>query len=169
MHGARLLVGASLLAIVAACQAGPASSPVASSTVSTAPVPTRPPTATEPPSDAADTIVVTVEVIGGECPNGPCGAQYVVYADGRVDGPSEALQAIPGDQMTLIADQVGRTNWDAVSEVPFTGECPTAFDGQKHVYGFPAPGGDLVFDSCEFDLSNVEAIQTIDAALFGGG
>ena len=71
--------------------------------------------------------------------------------------------------MTLIADQVGRTNWDAVRAVPFTGECPTAFDGQKHIYGFPAPGGDLVFDSCEFDLSGVEVFQTIDKALFAGG
>ena len=61
------------------------------------------------------------------------------------------------------------TDWGAVRAVPFTGQCPTAYDGQKHVYAFPADAGDLVFDSCEFDLSTVPVIQLIDAALFGGG
>ena len=171
MHGARLLAGASLLVIVVACQAGqsstvtPSGTPAPTATVVPGSIPTTDPAT----SSAADTIVLTVDVTGGECANGPCGAQYVVYGDGRVDGPPGAALAIPADQMTLIADQVGRTNWDAVRAVPFTGECPTAFDGQKHIYGFPAPGGDLVFDSCEFDLSGVEAIQAIDQALFAGG
>ncbi len=172
MHGARLLAGASIVAIVAACQAGhsatvtPSGAPAPTATIVPSLTPTPDPS---PSAGAADTIVLTVDVTGGECANGPCGAQYVVYGDGRVDGPPGALQAIPADQMTLIADQVGRTSWDAVREVPFTGECPTAFDGQKHIYGFPAPGGDLVFDSCEFDLSGVEVIQTIDEVLFAGG
>ena len=168
MATARWLVALLLLLVLAACQPAPAATPSAAPT--TAPTNGPTPTPSEAPAEslAADEIVVTVSVTGGECPNGPCGASYTIYGDGRVDGLEDPLYAIPGDQMTLIADQVGRTNWDAVRAVPFTGECPTAFDGQKHVYAFPAETGDLVFDSCEFDLSSVPAIQAIDAALFGG-
>ena len=54
-----------------------------------------------------------------------------------------------------------------VRSVPFAGECPTAYDGRKHVYAFPARGGDVVIDSCEFDLSQGPATKAVDAALFG--
>jgi hypothetical protein len=54
-----------------------------------------------------------------------------------------------------------------VRSAPFAGECPTAYDGQKHVCAFPARGGDVVIDSCEFDLSHRPATKAVDAALFG--
>jgi hypothetical protein len=110
-----------------------------------------------------------VSVTGGECPNGPCGADYAIHADGRVDGPDGAPPSIPSAQVATIAALAAATDWDGVRAVPFTRECPTAFDGQKHVYAFPADTGELVFDSCEFDLSAVPVIQAIDAALFAGG
>ncbi len=113
-------------------------------------------------------IAFTVSVTGGECPNGPCGAEYVVYGDGRVDGPDGGPISLRADALGQIATLAAATDWDAVRSVPFTGQCPTAYDGQKHVYAFPAPGGDIVLDSCEFDLSQVEVIRAIDAALFGG-
>jgi hypothetical protein len=175
MLGARLLVGASLVAIVAACQAGPSSTtgpsaspqPASAGPASTA-APASTPTPTTAPSAAADAIVVTVDVTGGECANGPCGAQYVIRNDGSIDGPEGAPSSIPAELAEEIAALAASADWDAVRAVPFTGECPTAFDGQKHVYTFPAETGALVFDSCEFDLGGVEVFTTIDAALFGG-
>jgi hypothetical protein len=145
--------------VVAACR-----QPAAVAAPSVAP----PPNVVVSPSAASGAIAFTVSLSGGECPNGPCGSEYVVHVDGSVNGPADALMTIPQDQMDVIADQVGRTNWDVVRSVPFTGQCPTAYDGQKRVYAFPARGGDVVVDSCEVDLSQVEVIRSIDAALFGG-
>jgi hypothetical protein len=156
MRGVRLLPGTLLLVIVVACQAVAPVTPPASAVLSVA------------SSGAADVILVTVTVTGGECPSGACGAEYVVHRDGRVDGP-DGHRAIPVDQIDRIADEVSRTDWDAVRSVPFSGDCPTAYDGQKHVYAFPSSGGDLVFDSCEFDLSRAAVFQAIDAALLAGG
>ena len=113
--------------------------------------------------------MVTVDVTGGECANGPCGAQYVIRGDGSIEGPEGSPASIPGEQAAAIAALAASTDWDAVRAVPFTGECPTNVDGQKHIYSFPADTGDLVFDSCEFDLSAVPVIEAIDAALFSGG
>lgn len=156
MRASRLLC-AVLAFAVAGCQ-----EPAAVAT------PTSVPSATPAPSVAGDAILVTVDVTGGECPSGPCGAEYVVYVDGRVDGPADGARAISKDQMDLIAAEVGRTNWDVVRSVPFTSMCPTAYDGQKRVYAFPLRGGDVVVDSCELDLSRVRVVRMIDAALFGG-
>jgi hypothetical protein len=175
MRGARLLVGVSVLAIVAACQAG--SSSTVAPPVSAAPTPTDASASTSPtptlaptpgPSAAADAIVVTVDVTGGECADGPCGAEYVIRGDGSIDGPDGSPASIPAERAAEIAALAAATDWDAVRAVPFTGECPVNFDGQKHVYTFPAATGALVFDSCEFDLSGVEVFTTIDATLFGG-
>lgn len=151
---------------VAACQPGASATPSPSAVEPVGPTATA--TATPAPTVDPDAIVVTVSVTGGECPNGPCGAEYVVYADGRVDGPDGGPTAITSEQVAGIASLAAATDWDAVRDVPFTGECPVNYDGQKHVYGFPADSGELVFDSCEFDLSSVPVIQAIDAAVFGG-
>ena len=121
-----------------------------------APAPTAAPTVADPSACAlvaADAIVVTVDVTGGECANGPCGAQYVIRGDGSIDGPEGSPASIPAERAAEIAALAASTDWDAVRAVPFTGECPVNFDGQKHIYSFPADTGDLVFDSCEFDLS----------------
>ena len=164
MPGRRIVAAASLVLLATACQPAASGTP----TVSPASTSAAPSVPSAAPSTATDAIVFTVSVTGGECPNGPCGAEYVVYRDGRVDGPSGGPAAITGAQLARITGLAGTTDWDAVRAVPFTSMCPTAYDGQKHVYAFPARGGDIVLDSCEFDLSQVEVIQAIDAALFGG-
>jgi hypothetical protein len=158
------LIAVAFLAVaMAACQ--PAAAPTA--TPSPTPAASSTPLASATPV-AADAILVTVSVTGGECPNGPCGAEYVVKGDGRVDGPAGGPTTIPPETVARIVSLAASTDWDAVRSVPFASMCPTAYDGQKRVYAFPAAGGDLVFDSCEFDLSNVPVFQAIDAALFGG-
>jgi hypothetical protein len=92
----------------------------------------------------------------------------VVHGDGQVDGPTGGPTSIPAAQLAHITGLVATTDWEAIRLVPFASMCPTAYDGQKHVYAFPAPGGDVVLDSCEFDLSHAEVIKAIDTALFGG-
>ncbi len=113
--------------------------------------------------------LVTVETSGGECPQGPCGDHYVIHRDGRVEGSRGEQPRLSPDLVQGIARLAANTDWNAVLARPFTGECPTAFDGQKVVYTFETVGGPVVLDSCEVDLSGVEAILAIDDALFAPG
>lgn len=115
-------------------------------------------------------ILVTVETRGGECPGGPCGERIVIHRDGTVEtarSDATAGPPIPAETVALIAGQIATTDWTAVRAVPFTGECPTAFDGQETVYTFPTAAGVQVFSSCENDLSGVEVFTTIQETLFG--
>jgi hypothetical protein len=163
MSAAGLLLA--IVVLVAACQPGP-SVGGASPSPSAQPAPGSSPPHASAVSGA--TVLVTVELTGGECANGPCGSTYVIHADGRVDGPPAAPRSVSPDEIAKLVALRSATDWDAVRSVPFTGDCPTATDGQKSVYAFPADTGDLVFDSCEFDLSGVEVFQVIDRLLFAG-
>jgi hypothetical protein len=119
--------------------------------------------------DAAG-VLVTVETTGGECPDGPCGARYVIHRDGRVarSGTSgEASRQLPPDVIARIASLAAVADWDEVRSKPFTGQCPTAYDGQELSYTFETSVGPVAVRSCGSDLSGLELFTSIDEALFG--
>jgi hypothetical protein len=121
-----------LLAVaVAACSPG---SPIA--------VPT--PFATGP--------LLTVETRGGECASAPCGSFITVERDGRVHvaaKPPNDLGTVPADQLAALDTAIRTTDFAALRSHPFTGECPTAFDGQELIFEFGAPGGPQRIATCE--------------------
>jgi hypothetical protein len=99
--------------------------------------------------------LLTVETRGGECFAAPCGRTVMVEPDGRVHEtakPPNDLGVLPPEQLAAIADAIKLTDFAAIRAHPFTGECPTAFDGQEIVYTFAAPGGTERIASCEVDI-----------------
>ena len=99
--------------------------------------------------------LVTLTMSGGECFDGPCGSVTIIERDGTVRQtlPAEAtLGQVPPDLLATLDSAIKATNFDAIRAVPFTGECPTAFDGQEWVYEFGAPGGIERIASCETEI-----------------
>jgi hypothetical protein len=99
--------------------------------------------------------IVTVELRGGECFAPPCGRTVMLERDGRVHEaakPPNDLGVVPPDQLAAIDTAIRLTDFAALRNRPFTGECPTAFDGQEIVYTFAAPSGTQVIASCEVDI-----------------
>jgi hypothetical protein len=124
---------ATLVAVIAAC------SPAA--VASLLPIPSGP--------------LVTVTTRGGECVNGPCGSTIVIQRDGRIHqaAPADAdLGTVPPNALAALDTVVRTTNFDAIRMRQFTGECPTAFDGQEVIYEFGAPGGVERVASCETEI-----------------
>jgi hypothetical protein len=114
---ARIMKAVLLCALLASC------SP--SAVASLLPVPTGP--------------LVTVTTRGGECVNGPCGSTIVIERNGRVHqtAPASAeLGALPANALTALDAAVRTTDFETVRHRKFTGECPTAFDGQEVIYEF---------------------------------
>lgn len=111
-------------------------------------------------------VLVTVETSGGNCQQGPCGSRYLVHLDGRVERSDGERQQLSSDQLARIVELAAVTDWAAVRARPFTGECPTAYDGQKVVYTFERADGPVGLDSCESDLSGIAVFAAIDEALF---
>jgi len=99
--------------------------------------------------------LVTVEMRGGECVNGPCGSIVILERDGRVHQaakPPNDLGTVPLDQVAAIDAAIKLTDFAQLRTHPFTGECPTAYDGQELVYEFSAPTGVERIASCEVEI-----------------
>jgi hypothetical protein len=99
--------------------------------------------------------LVTVRLEGGMCPEGLCQAAWVLERDGRIltdAEPPEALGQAPGEAMTALVAAVGAADFNAIRSRPFTGECPTAYDGQEIILEFHAPSGVQRVASCEVEI-----------------
>ncbi len=59
---------------------------------------------------------------------------------------------MPPAQLAEIDTAIKLTDFAVLRAHPFTGECPTAFDGQEIVYTFAAPSGTERIASCEVDI-----------------
>jgi hypothetical protein len=99
--------------------------------------------------------LVTVELRGGECAVAPCGMTVFLERDGRVHQaakPPNELGTVPPARLAEIDTAIKLTDFAAVRSRPFTGECPTAVDGQEIVYTFATPSGTERIASCEVDI-----------------
>ncbi len=127
-------------AVVEACGAA-APSPAGSAT----------PDASAPPAGP----LVTLEVRGGECPEGACGGTTAVERDGRVHvtapAPSE-IGVVPRDALAALIVEIEQADFEALAARPFTGECPVNFDGQEFIYTFATVAGEHRLASCEVEI-----------------
>jgi hypothetical protein len=99
--------------------------------------------------------LVTVELRGGECPAGACGWTVYLERDGRVHEaakPPNDLGTVPAAQVAAIDSAIKLTDFAGLRSRPFTGQCPTAFDGQEIVYTFATASGPERIASCEVDI-----------------
>jgi type 1 fimbria pilin len=104
---------------------------------------------------AATGPLLTVELRGGHCIDGPCGSKVVLERDGRVhpDDPTAAdLGTVPASQVAVIDAAIKATDFAILKSRPFTGECPVNFDGQEVVYEFSAPTGVERIESCTVEV-----------------
>jgi len=109
------------------------------------------------PGDPASNVVgggplLTVETRGGQCVSAPCGSTVIVERDGSVHAaakPPNALGTIPPDQLTALVAAIKATDFEALKSHAFTGQCPTAFDGQEFIFEFSAPTGTQRIATCE--------------------
>jgi len=109
------------------------------------------------PGDSISNVVgtgplLTVETRGGECVGVPCGSTVIVERDGSVHAaakPPNALGTIPADKLAALSSAIQVTDFGVLKSHAFTGQCPTAFDGQEYIFEFGAPGGTQRISTCE--------------------
>jgi hypothetical protein len=96
--------------------------------------------------------LVTVTVHGGQCATVPCDSSVYLDADGHVHAstkPPNDLGQVRADVMTTLTAAIARADFAAIKSHPFTGQCPTAVDGQELIFEFAASGGTQRIASCE--------------------
>jgi hypothetical protein len=114
--------------------------------------------------------LVTVTTRGGECVDGPCGQTVMLERDGRVHAaakPPNDLGVVPEDQVRAVAAAIAATDFAAMRAHPFTGECPTAFDGQETVFEFATATGTVSLASCEVELDLGQPVFVAVATALG--
>jgi hypothetical protein len=114
--------------------------------------------------------LVTVSTRGGECPDGPCGTTVTLHRDGRVREatlpPGEPAGTVPAPQVAAVEAAIRATDFAAIRARPFTGECPTAFDGQEVVFEFTTPAGLERISTCEAEVDlGLPVFVAVGAAL----
>lgn len=112
--------------------------------------------------------VVSIETRGGHCRTGPCGRLVNIEGDGRIHEviPTDRVTGrVPKELLEALRIEVEKANYPLLQSRPFTGECPTAYDGQETVYTFHVSSGDEELASCtvEIDL-NHPLMQAVAAA-----
>lgn len=122
------------------------------------------------PSQPADAIV-SVESRGGECASGLCTNLLNIEADGHIHQvipKDEVLATVPVELIDALQVEVERANYRLIRSRPFTGTCPTAYDGQETIYTFHVSSGDQVIDSCKVAIDPKHPLfQAVGAALAG--
>jgi hypothetical protein len=113
--------------------------------------------------------LVTVETRGGECPAGACGQTITIDRDGRVHlaaKPPNDLGTITPEVLDTLQGLIATTDFTAVKSRPFTGDCPTAYDGQETIYSFSTPGGVETIASCTFAIDpSTPLFAAVDAVV----
>jgi hypothetical protein len=100
--------------------------------------------------------LVMVEMRGGLCADGgTCDSMVILDRDGRVHGaakPPNALGRVDGQAMAALTAAIKATDFAALRSHPFTGECPTAFDGQELIFEISVGAGRERIASCAVDI-----------------
>lgn len=117
--------------------------------------------------------VVSIETRGGECPTGSCNRLVNIEGDGTLHEviPKDAvLGTVPEPILDALRIEIEQANYPLLQSRPFTGECPTAFDGQETIYTFHATTGDEEFASCTVAIDpNHPLFLAVAAALAAAG
>jgi hypothetical protein len=101
--------------------------------------------------------VAVVQADGGHCLEGSCKIVTTIARDATVTidpavGETVTLH-VDAALVTALAAAVDATDFAVITGVPFTGECPTAFDGQELTYTFSPVGRQPVtFSSCQVEI-----------------
>jgi hypothetical protein len=100
-------------------------------------------------------MLVTVELRGGLCVDGPCDTVVILDQDGRVHAaakPPNDLGVVPPAQVDMLEKLIAAADYGTIKGRPFTGECPTAFDGQEFVIDFTTTSGIQHIASCQVEI-----------------
>jgi len=127
-----------LLAVAFLAAAACSSAPDASPSPTPAPTPSGP--------------LLTLTMRGGLCVPGACETTYYVEQDGRVHlaaKPPNELGYLDEAVLAELKARIAAADFADIRSHPFTGTCPTAFDGAELVLEFAAPGGTQQIASCE--------------------
>ena len=142
----RLVLLVALAALAAACNSGPAQTEV-------------------------EGTLMAVQTQGGMCMEGLCETTIYLESDGLVHvaaKPPNELGVVPADAMAQLKTQIAAADFDEIRSHPFTGTCPTAFDGAEVIFEFQTSEAVERIESCQTEVDYTSPLFSAVLAAVGG-
>ena len=130
--------------------------PEPSRSASLTPTPTIPPAVSQEPFP-----LLSVETVGGECAEGACHRLINLEADGtlrEVIPRTRVVGTVPKELLDALQIEMDQANFAWIESKAFTGECPTAVDGQELIYTFHLVTGDEEIRSCKVAIDEAHPL-----------
>lgn len=127
-------------------------------------------TSTPVPTPTPTGVLLTVSARGGLCPGGTCETSIFVERDGRVHQaakPPNDLGEVDPAALVALEQAIGATDFAELRSHPFTGQCPTAFDGQELIFEFGTPTAVERIATCEVEVDFGSPLFVAVAAAVG--
>lgn len=119
---------------------------------------------------ANSTILLSVYAYGGLCPNNnACSTTTIIKNNGTIliipsvyfNGSTNSLNTpfigtLNSTELYKLTTLINSENFSALSSHPFTGTCPTAYDGQEVVYTFNTSNGNKTIDNCKIAINSTD-------------
>ena len=128
----------------------------------------------QPAGESSDgPMLVRVLDHGGLCADGQeCAVRTDVLADGSVSrqfmGGGDTYQ-VETDRFQQLVALITATDFSALGSQPFTGTCPTAFDGAERVYTFATAAGPITLAGCQVEIDHTAPlIAMVDEIVASG-
>ncbi len=110
-------------------------------------------------------IILSVNSYGGLCANNATCSHITniendgtILIDDSVHGNS--TQKLNNTELSKLSNLINSENFTALMSHPFTGQCPTAYDGEEFVYTFNTLKGNEIIDSCKVAINSTDALFT---------
>lgn len=101
-------------------------------------------------------VVAVLTHEGGMCRYGQCRTTTTFRADGSFSRESPKATPYTGKVdvalVNILRAQIARADFAGLKARPFTGTCPTAWDGQEDIYVFKTARGEETLRSCKYVL-----------------
>jgi len=109
--------------------------------------------------------IVVVTRHGGLCITGTECRSELRIDDLTISGDGYRPRPLAPSERVALLRAIGKLDLKYLRAHPFTGTCPTAYDGSESIYRFR--GFPRALASCTYDLRRVEAVRLVEKLLAG--
>jgi hypothetical protein len=100
------------------------------------------------------TPLATLDTHGGSCEEKPCHTVTNIYENGTCEGPDCKRPNFTPEEIAHLKEAINGTDFDAIKETEFVGDCPTSPDVPKFAYVFRTDKGKVKLGTCEYAIDS---------------
>jgi hypothetical protein len=116
------------------------------------------------------TLLLKITRTGGLCPYGGCHQELILDTEGAytlTDGDTLTQQGIiDKSKISQLAEVINHANFNQIKAQPYTGICPTAYDGSEVTYTFCTSKGIESISSCKIAIDEHQPLFQLTNTLW---